>query len=313
MKLSSIRVLALIWLLLPACAGRSPAPQPPPAPPVDDDLMNLLPASVEFAAWLDMRALRASSLGPLLESVSQNEQFFPTPSADLLRQTDEVLIGVSAGSGEAADQFVILFKGTFDANSAAALLAQVQTEGPSQPTRAMTSRTMASGSVQMLEAVAVLAARQGTALRADPRFADFALNGDTMALRYRKGATAPELPAMVDIGAFVRTQDVISLDARLSLGQGVSLKAEALLGDPAAAAKTAKKLQREVRQLRGNMIVVLLGVDFLLEKLSVSAQEASLLLSLSLDQNDVLELGQLVERLDKIRQLTEGLGAAVAP
>ncbi|MCU0664589.1 MAG: hypothetical protein MUC50_19970 [Myxococcota bacterium] len=303
-------IVVLGCLALVACAGRAKESQALSLPPVDDDLMALLPTSVELAAWVDVKSVRVSTMGPLFDSLTQDPQLLPAPRSELLRQTDEVLIGLIAGQGETPDQFVALFKGTFDATAAQQLIAPSNPPNEEVLLRALTKRTMALGSLPLLDAVSALAQRQGASLRSVDRFADFGLHGDALVVRYRKGQAAPKLPPMIDLSSVVQTEDVSGLDAKVRLGQTVSMSLQAQMNTPQAAAKAAKKTSKELRGLRNNMLVVLLDIDFLLRKISVSAQEANLLFSIELDETEAMELGQLVERIEKIRQL---LGGAEAP
>lgn len=294
-------VLSLLWVV--SCAGRGTAPQAPALPPVDDDLMNLLPAHVELAAWLDLGSLRTSVLGPLIDSLIRDEDLVPAPGSALFQDTDEVLLGVVAGQGGEPDQFVVLFKGSFDPAKASQLIAHSYSSNDPVPLRALTDRTMAAGTLPLLDAVSALARREGDPLRTDERFSDFGLGSETVVLRYRKGPSAPALPAMFDISSMMRTEDVTTLDARLAVGKTISVVARAQMSPPESAERTAKKMNRERRSLKGNMLVVLMGVGFLLDRISVKAEDAELLISIELDEAGVGELAQLVERIDKIRQL----------
>jgi hypothetical protein len=155
---------------------------------------------------------------------------------------------------------------------------------------------------------------KGKSLREDPVFRDFAL-GDSIAARlfYRRDLVTPDFSHFGAWPPSIEADSIIGLDGKLDLKQG--LKAEVVITTQTQldASNLARSIGQTRRRLGKNMLVVLFGIDWILEKFKTSAERSTVAMSLELDGRDIEELKHLAERISKMRELTSGRQGGSSP
>jgi hypothetical protein len=173
---------------------------------------------------------------------------------------------------------------------------------------ALTERTLLLGSPAAVEEALAAAFDGGRSLADDPEFAAVSGAKDAVAMRFRQGKAAPDFSKF---GARRMPLDgldqILALDARISVSEGLDAAVSFSCATRLEASALAKDLRSARRDLARNAVALLLGVDWLFEKIVVATdigEEGSAVeVSLTLDDNDILQVQRLVERLRKIREL----------
>jgi hypothetical protein len=100
------------------------------------------------------------------------------------------------------------------------------------------------------------------------------------------------------------------LDGKLELNEGL----EAALVIATQTQLDASSLDRSINQaqknLGRNMLLVLFGLDWILDKITTTSDRTAVTVKLMLDKRDLQELKHMAQRINKMRNLTDGQRAA---
>jgi hypothetical protein len=314
---------ALLCLLIAGCGGAAGGGTrlAAPAPPIDENLWTVLPGGSQLALHLDLDHLRGSpiwELTGLLDGLDELARLRAATGIDPLAVVDEALVVAADRPGQDG-HFAVAIKGRFDARAVVAELVRTGNGGAievrGRPAAAaedllviaLTDRTLLAGTPAAVEESLAAAFDGGRSLADDPEFAPIAESRDAVALRFRQGKAAPDFSKF---GTRRMPLDglgqVVGLDARLSAGSGLAGQVAFTCHTRLEASALAKDLRTTKRDLSRNPIALLLGVDWLFEKIVITAEGSAVEVRLVLDDNDILQIRRLVERLEKIRSLAEG-------
>jgi len=296
-----------------------------PLPPIDDNLLDLMPAEMSGCLFVNVALFRQSALFPAAEALfgegpaSLLEDAAPF---DPLRESSEILFGFSPGANGSDDQFITLVKGTF--NKDAVIAAFAKRKGASEgnirgfkvvrqkkfTVIALTDRTIALGLESLVERVAELAQRSGMSIKQKSYFAHFELDKSaTLLLRYEMPSPANAgLPAKRLVHTSINIQGITQVDGRANLGAELAFHVDLDAQNEQDASKLERGLKKDIRSFRRNIFVLFLGLDWLFERIQLTRQGNRIAIDALLSQNDVAELGRLADRLKKIKELaTEDL------
>ncbi|MCP4674456.1 MAG: hypothetical protein GY854_02850 [Deltaproteobacteria bacterium] len=321
----SIQVLAsVLFVILTIGCGGSPEhtkKAEPPSPPIDDNLLNLTPDGLNALLWIDMAKFRASPLFGALETVIGDKGvplIGDNAPIDPVSQADELMLAFATDDRAENGQYLTLIKGSF--NSAEVLKSftkdkdTVSREIDGYPAIVtpkfvivpITERTLALGSIVVVQKVIELAKRNSKSLDEHPDFSDLSLGGSTIArLRYKPGITAPDFSQYGVAASPVSIDALNGLDGIMTIGKGLEINLTATTETQMDAAGMARELENTRKEIGKNMFAVLLGIDWILERISIKPDKTSVSISISLDESDIEEINRLAVRLSKIRELAE--------
>ncbi len=318
-------VLSLL-MLLAACGGRpEPAkPPPPPPPPIDEDLLNLVPYESDLVVWFDIARLKTSEIWGLVEKVLGQQSIgipLDTSLQNPLLACDEIVMAYLENETQGS-QLVIIAKG--DPPQIAALRAAFGKDEKAVPVdvegfegvRAsrillvpFTERTVAFGNRAIVRMSAKTGVAKSRPLRENPHFQDFETGGGpALKLRYRSGVTAQVIEKFKAVAPKINPNAVTGMDAAVYVESGFDLQVDIATQTQMDASVIAGDLKRTQRELKGNMIVLFLGVTWVLDRIRVSSEKDQIRVEVKLDSRDISELGHLVERLQKIKELLDDSG-----
>ena len=304
--------------------------------PLDKNLLGLVPDGADAVLWTDLAELRSSVLWPAVVQIWQGEPLtavWGNSESSPLNTGDELLLIYDEVEGEDNDQVLLLVKGRFASEQLirSYLESPAATDAPGVPFEidgfsglktdrfvvlALTEHTLALGTEPLLSGLIRQVVEQGGPGSGAAEFSDMSLDGSVAAsLRYRSDSPTPGgssgmLPSNV-LG--IDSRGVGAVDARLIIDGGIQIRVEGGMGSPDEAGRMAKDLARKQRELRRNLFVVFLGIDWLVDRISVSTQGTSVRIDVALSGNDIQELERFTERLDKIQELTQGKMESMLP
>jgi hypothetical protein len=287
---------------------------------VDESLLDLVPAGAQLVLWIDVKRLRASpawEVAQLALDDREYEEIKRTTGVDPLEAVDEVLIAVNQkASGE--DVFVTALKGRLAAPSALAKMASsgrgqleereglTAVAGEKLFLLAVTDRTVVVATPNSIDDAVDLANRRGRPLSSDPAFGDLPLDSDAAALlRFRRGASALDLSRYNRRAPIHNVEKITELDARLAVGAGLEVNLSFDVEDKLVARSTAREIRRLVSRLSHNPFVMLIGLDWIFDRIEVESEGLRVGVKAILDDRDVEQLRRLAERLRKIREIAE--------
>jgi hypothetical protein len=291
-------------------------------PPVDEDLLNLIPEAPNAVIWIELEALRASALWNIIETLfgsTEGGLIKEAHAFNPLLKADEILLAFSAGPKGESDQILTVIKKR--QGNVGELMKSLIGEEKSTPAKIgpfngfrtnnavvvmLTDRTLAAGSEPLVIKAAELARNSGRSLKSDPEFADFALGDSTVQLRYKRGVSIPDFSKYGAPPPSVSVDAVRGIDAEMKIKEGLKININVLSETQMDASGLTRELKKTRRKLGKNMFLVFLGVDWLLERIKIKTNETKVSVSMKLDARDLAELNRLAERLRKIRELSEG-------
>ena len=316
-----IRVL-IAAIVLAGCGGSqkgtTEAPEPS-KPPIDEELLDLVPYESDVTIWMDLKKIRSSSVWGLVQKLFNSGGLTLPEEAAIknpLLTCDEIVMSYY-DSTKHGNQLLVLVKGSadnvgnvmssLDQSTAAESLKVGEFDARRTPKLFLlsyTERTIAFGNEAIVRMSANTATKQARALRDNPSFEDFGKEGEAAAkLRYRSGKVAPAIRGFKAMVPKLNPDAVSGLDAELNVTKGLQVHVTLDTATQMDASVIARDLENAKKKLAKNMITLLLGVEWLLEKLVVTTDGAEVRLDVQLDQRDLQELNQLLDRLQKIREL----------
>lgn len=317
----ALALLCVFALLATACGTAAPPPpKPPPPPPVDENLLDLVPAGAQLVLWVDVKKLRESPAWEIASLALDDQEYYEikrTTGIDPLEAVDEALIAVSQkANGE--DVFVAALKGRLNGPAALRKMAgagrgsEVERDGLTTVIGeklvmlAVTERTVVVCTPNAIDDAVGLANRRGRTLTSDPKFGDLAASREAAALlRFRRGASAPDLSRFTRRAPIRNVNKITELDATLTVRAGIEVDLSFAAEDKLAAVATARDIRRLVRRTSRNPFVLLVGLDWIFDRIDVKAEGNQVDIKVVLDGNDVEQLRRLAEKLRRIREIAE--------
>ncbi len=280
----------------------------------------MVPVDLNAVLWVDMEAFRSSPLYEAFDTLVGEEKM-PLVEGDVplnpIKQAEELLLAFAAENEGESDQLLTLVRGPFNSSEVMDLFAQTEQaiseeisifpaiRTPKFTVLALTEHTLVMGTDSAVMRVAKVARGEEKSLRTNPDFAELSIENSTTArLRYRAGISAPDFSkysgeAPVDVNA------ITGLDGTLSLASGLELSVAVVTETQMDAAKLARELNKTRRELGKNMFVLFLGLDWILDRVSVVADMSSVQIGAKLDERDLDEIKRLAARLRKIKELSD--------
>ncbi|MBN2716692.1 MAG: hypothetical protein JXX14_12640 [Deltaproteobacteria bacterium] len=291
-------------------------------PPIDEDLATLAPAGLQGAAWINLDSMRHSPLWPTLESVLETHyasDLFPRETVlYILRHADEILAVSGHRNEHEADGFVTLMKGSWDT---AEVLNRLTATGEFKSTAsetgnmlarsnirifAVTAKTLAVVSDNLLDKVIELIAQNGRSLREDNHFDQLKLpdNGGSIA-RYVRGNSSLNTQSFSALPLVYRkfAKNAEGADIAFRISHAIAVKGNITMSSEKQASQLKKSVDRELKTLSSNVLIAMLGVKSLFNKLKLSTQANRVKLSMGLTQKDVNKLLQLVDPLMQLKEM----------
>jgi hypothetical protein len=173
----------------------------------------------------------------------------------------------------------------------------------------LTERAIVFGNRAIVRMSAKTGVKKSRDITANPHFEDFDTGGlPALKLRYRSGVTAQVIEKFKAVAPRVNPGAVTGLDATVHLDTGFNLRVDLSTQTQMDASVIAEDLKRAKDELRNNMIVLFLGVTWILDRIQITTTKNELQINVKLDTRDIIELGHLVERLQKIQELLDDSG-----
>lgn len=301
-----------------------------PPPPVDDDLLSLIPRRVNAVLWVDMAALRSSAIfEAIAEFLGDKEMplIQSAPAFNPIYQSQEIVFAFSKGVQDSPDQLLVLVKGEFD--SLDVLHDYSKKEGVTfEKTNTMavarseefvavgvTQRTLAVGTDLLTRSLIKIVEGQGRSLRDNPAFSNLALdNGETARLRYRRGVIDPDLTRYGVSASGIDVKAVDAIDGEMTAQEGIEIDLSLTTRTQMDASSIESELKSAKATLNKNMFVLLLGIDWAFDRVTISSAKKSVNIAVTLNAADIEEIEQLATRLKKIRELaSDGDAGTAAP
>ena len=289
-------------------------------------MLTLAPDGVDAVLWVDMDEVRSSTLFEALKTLVGDEAFpFMEQGSPLnpIDSADEILFAFASGKQTGTDQFLILIKGNFksldlldeysksrDSDNDQSVSEQIGSfpgiRTPKFIIVALTDRTVALGTEMMAVKVADLATRPGGGLRVDDRFKDLELDGSAAAiLRYRRGISAPDFERFGAADSPIDMGSIAGLDANLILKNGLQADFNIVAETQMSASEILSELNQIIKELKKNMFVVLIGIDWFFDRITLSVEQTMVKIKINLESGDIEQIKLLAVRLRKIRELAE--------
>ncbi len=315
-------ILLIAIVLSTGCGGAkkgtADAPEPP-KPPIDEEVLDLVPYESDIAIWLDLKKIRASSVWGLVQKVF-NTGGLALPEEEAIKNPlltcDEIVMSYF-DSSKHGNQLLVLVKGSadnignvissFDKSTTAESLKVGEFDARRTPKLFLlsyTDRTIAFGNEAIVRMSTKTATKQARSLRENPAFKDFTKEGEASAkLRYRSGKMTPAIRGFKAVIPNLNSDAISGLDGELKVTEGLHVHLTLTTATQMDASVIARDLEKAKKKLSKNMITLLLGVEWLLEKLSITTENTKVAMDLQLDQGELQEVNQLLDRLQKIREL----------
>ncbi len=336
-NLRTILLISLFFLSVGCGAKQDRIASSKPLRPIDENLLDLAPENPTGILWMDVTKLRASALWEAIEELSKSPEgavLFKDAEAaglvDPLRQIDEVVLFYTTETAEfpvhgGGDHLLVLFKGTFSAGN---VIATLRSNGSGRPVNegdkpfeikgfpavrdgeymvlALTDRTLAVATPQSAFRLAERASGEPASIENNPDFKDFSIGGsETVKLRYRKGQNSVARNGSTANAEPMEMEGLQGLDGSVVLGDGLVLLADLHMEEESQAAEIEGELKALLQDFSHNMLAVMIGVEWVSDRITVGLSGKSVSISATLDTQDVDELTHLVDRLQKIKQLLD--------
>lgn len=310
----------LILLSICACSGApKPSPKPTaPPPPVDKNLLDILPYETDVVLWVNFKTLKTSTLWSLITNVFHKDEL-AIPGQDAINplfECDEAVLGFWE-SEQFGSQLLIVAKG--DDNTQKMTIESVSKNGTSQPISAeglsgvktkdfyllsLTKRTVIFGNEAIVRMAAKAAQKKGRALTENPKYDDFEISGPASAkLRYHQDQNEPLASSLKNVAPRINPNTVSHIDGVADTKSGLKIDIRIQTETQMDASVIASDLNRTKAQLSKNMMVIFLGIEWLLDRLLVTADKTVVNIAATLDERDIVEIGHLMNRLQKLREM----------
>ena len=313
-------VYFMVLLSFMACSGALKTPPKPsaPPPPLDEQLLNILPYETDVVLWVDFRALKTSTLWSLIDEVFHEDQLSIPGQAAInpLFNCDEAVLGFWE-SEQYGSQLLVVAKG--DENTQKSTIESVNRNGGAQPFSAeglsgvkaedfyllsLTKHTILFGNEAIVRMAAKAAQKKGRALTENPKYDDFEISGPASAkMRYHRDRNEPLTSSLKNVAPRIDPNTVSRIDGEADTRNGLKINVQVVTETQMDASVIAEDLNRTKAQLTKNMMVIFFGVEWLLDRVSVVADKDVVRIAAALDDRDITEIGRLMDRLQKLREM----------
>lgn len=312
-------LMTLMFLLGCGGARKDGAPKDTP-PPIDENLLRLVPFETDLVLWADLKALRAAPLWTLVDQVFQSDALnLPDQEAvNPIVSCDEAVLAFM-DSDQLGNQLLIITKGD-GAVQAAALNSLRNKEGATPESAegfegvragksfllSLTPNTVIFGNDSVVRMSAKAGLGKGRSIIDNPDFSSFKTGGGAAArMYYRSGLNTKTVERFKTVAPKINPDAVSVVDGMLSVDEGARVAVSLDMETQMDATVFEEEVSRILDKLKGNMIVLFLGLDWLRDKIVTASDKNKVSIDIHLDGGDVENLNQLAERLKKIQELLD--------
>ena len=316
-------------LLSVGCGGAKKEPKvEEPPPPIDENLLDLVPYETDLVLWVDFAKLRSAPVWGLVDKVLKGGAL-QLPEEEAINPAlscDEAVLAFM-DSEQFGNQLLIITKGNEISQTQAADAVRAK-EGAIQENAegfngirtkqvlllSLTPQTLMFGNDTVVRMGAKAGLKKGRSLRENPDFAAFKTGGDVAArMYYRAGLNTQNVQQFKKVVPRINADAISVIEGTLNADEGVHILANIDMQTQMDASVFAQEAGRTLDQLKGNMIVLFLGLDWLRDKIVLTSDKSRVTVDIRLDARDVENLNQLAERLKKIQELLGGMDDAQQP
>jgi hypothetical protein len=319
-RLLHIVVFPAVLMFLIGCGGarKDAAPENAPPPPIDENLLSLVPFETDLVVWVDFKTLRATPLWNLVDKVFQSDALkLPAQEAvSPIVSCDEAVLAFM-DSDQLGNQLLVITKG--DAAVQAAAVNAVRGKEGAAPESAegfdgvrtdkilmlfLTPNTAIFGNDSVVRMSARAGLKKSRSIIDNPDFASFNTGGGAAArMYYRSGLNTKTVERFKTVAPKINPDAVSIVDGTLTADEGAHIALNLDMETQMDATVFEEETRRMLDALKDNMIVLFLGLNWLRDKVVTSSDKDKVTVDIRLDGQDVENLNQLAERLQKIQAL----------
>ncbi len=315
--------LFVLAMLLYACGGKGKkAENAAPPPPIDENLLSLVPFETDLVLWVDFTKLRSAPIWKLVDMTFRSAAPDATVKEvlDLVFASDEAVLAFM-DSEQFGNQLLIITRSAPEVQTAA--LGGMRQKPGTTPGQAEGFKTLRSKEIFLLsltprtlmfgnEAVVRLGAKaglkKGRSIVDNPEFSAFTTGGDAAArMYYRRGLNTKTVARFKTVVPRINPNAVATVDGTLTVDEGAHARVGIEMESQMDATVFAEEAGRTLNELQGNMVVLFLGLDWLRDKIVITAEKNLVNIDVKLDARDIESLAQLADRLKKIQELLGGM------
>ncbi len=324
MKVSKLIFQVAICLFVAACGGTGKQIETEPVPPpIDENLLNLVPYEADLVLTADIMKLRSSSIWGIIDKAFKtNAVNMPAPEAVNPLMTCNEAVMAFMDSEQHGNQLIVILKSEEQILQNAVSAFQ-QKQGSSAisvegfngtKTEEMlflpvTSRTFIFGNETLVRMAAKAGTKKSRSILDNKDFANISLkDGESARVLYRAGLNVRTIEKFKKSIPQISPNAVSAIEGSLRLEGGAQISLKISMETQMDASKLAQELTGTLSKFSRNMIVVLLGIDWLLKKFVITVNVADILIDINLSEQDINNLNSLAERLQKLQDMLKGIG-----
>ena len=317
-RLPGIFCCLIAWTLI-ACggaAGRGKSAEPPP--PIDENLLDLVPFETDLVVWVDLAKLRAAPVWGLFDKVLEGDTL-KLPEEDTVNpmlQCDEAVLAFM-DSEQFGNQLLIITKGAPETQAQAIAAARAKEGAVPQNAEgfegirteqtlmlSLTPNTIIVGNESIVRMGAKSGLKKGRSILENPAFATFETGGDATArMHYHAGLNTKNVQQFKSVVPKVNPDAISTIDGTLHTESGTHIAANIEMESQMDASVLTQEITRTLDSLKGNMFVLFLGLDWLRDKINIVSDKNRVSVDVRLQAADINNLNQLADRLKKIQEL----------
>ncbi len=318
-------ILGLFSILFAVACGGTKKPQKPepPPPPIDANLMDLVPYESDLVLVVDFAKLRAAPLWGVIDKTLFKTDAINLPAdkvLDPIPSCNEAILAFM-DSEQFGNQLLIVVKGEAAAQAKAG--QSVAAEPGASPltvegfsgTRtkdmsllSLTQNTLIFGNDAIIRMSAKTGLKKSRSLVDNPNFAS--LKDDSTAtarMVYRSGLNTKTVERFKSAVPRINPDSITGIDGILDTAIDTAVSLKITTETEMDASIFARELNRMLTELKGNMIVLFLGLEWLSKRIAIGSEKNIVSVDIRLDTRDVETLNQLADRLQKIQALLKGM------
>lgn len=317
--------LIILPMILLGCGGTKQVPKTAP-PPIDENLLDLVPFETDLVLWADFGKLRAAPLWGLVDKAFRTAAPDATVKEllDIVFASEEAMLGFM-DSEQFGNQLLIITRSAPEIQVAA--LNTIRTKAGSAAEKvdgfdgirtkdmlilSLTPRTVLFGNDAVVRMAAKAGLKAGRSIVENPNFTSFKTGGDAAArMYYRSGLNTRTTRRFKTVAPRINPDAVSTIDGALTVNEATHIQVSITMETQMDATVFAEEIARTLNELKGNMIVLFLGLDWLRDKIVVTAEKNLVNMDIRLDGKDIETLNQLADRLKKIQELLGGMENAM--
>jgi hypothetical protein len=313
----------LALMVLSACGGAKKPVKTEPPPPIDTNLLDLVPYEADLVLIVDFAELRASPLWSVIDKTLFKTEAIDLPAdkaMDPLSSCNEAILAFM-DSEQYGSQLLIIVKGDVQAQSTA--LKEIAREPSAVPQSAdgfqgtrtkemsllsLTPNTMVFGNDAIVRMSAKTGLKKSRSIVENPNFASLKdPSAATARMVYRSGLNTKTTERFKSAVPRINPDSITGVDGSLTTGTLTLASLKFTTETEMDASIIARELNRMLSELKGNMIVLFLGLDWLQNRITIASEKNVVSADISLDQRDLETLNQLADRIQKIQELLKGM------